>query len=232
MKTRTMLTALATTLMFFSGALCEVLAYSLDTESVSLPVEESEFDSRIKCPPSERRGGKDGIQETATGTGNRTFEELRAKRGVSAARVHGMVSRASGPARMRDDDGNGGDNPGRTVIGEPKKPDEKDAVILHEDLGFGRIRAVTAGTTEDGGAVYSHYRVTVDVHNKGERGTVLILLSGKGRDGREIVSVPLKDVFDGRESKTLTAAFPLTSLKSCQVQSWEVFRAYKFAGPA
>lgn len=228
---RTMLTALATTLMFFSGTLCEGLAFNLESESLVLPVEESEFDSRLKYPLSER-GGAAGIRETVSRTGNRTFEELRAKRRFSAARMRWGDFRASEAGRMPCAEGNNSQNVRNKEVRDSNDQDDRNAVIINNDLGVGRILAVTAGSPEDSGSPCSQYRITVDIHNKGDRGAVLVIVSGKGLDGREIVSLTLKDVLDGKESKTLVATFSLTSLKSREIQSWEVFRAYKIAEPA
>lgn len=230
---RTMLTALATTLMFFSGTLCEGLAFNLESESLVLPVEESEFDSRLKYPLSERGGGAAGIRVTASRAGNRTFEELRAKRRFTAARVRRGGSRASETGRMPFAEGNNSQNVNKKVVRDSGNQDDRNAVIINHDLEVVRILAVTAGSPEDSGSLCSQYRITVDVHNKGDRGAVLVILSGKGLDGREIVSFTLKeDVLDGKETKTLAASVSLTSLKSCEIQSWEVFRAYKFNSPA
>jgi hypothetical protein len=203
---RTVLTALATTLMFFSGTLCDGVACNLDTERLIQPVEESESDSHIKYPSSERGGVKARSREMARRTGNRTFEELRTKRKLAAANLREMDWYAA----------------------ESKKPADKDAVIIDHDLRLGRINAERTGSAPGSVKNLLEYRFSVHVDNRGDSGKVLIILTGKGRDGREIGSVMLKDVLHGKESKTLVATTSLTSLKSREIETWEVFRAYKF----
>jgi hypothetical protein len=203
---RTVLTALATTLMFFSGTLCDGLACNLETEALIQPAEESETEAHLRYPSLVRDGVKAGSRKAARRTGDRTFEELRTKRRLAAGNLRKMDWYAA----------------------ESKKPADKDAVIIDHDLRLGRIDAERTGSAPGGVKNLLEYRFSVDVDNRGDSGKVLIILTGKGRDGREIGSVMLKDVLHGKESKTLVATTSLTSLKSREIETWEVFRAHKF----
>jgi hypothetical protein len=203
---RTVLTALATTLMFFSGTLCDGFACNPDTETVTQPAEESETDSRIEYLSSERGGLKAGNKEMVKRTGNRTFKELRTKRLLSATKLREM----------------------EYCVADRNKAAEKDAVIIDHDLRVGRINAELTGSTPDSVSSQSEYKISVDVDNRGDRGKVLIVLTGKDQVGREIGSVMLTDVLHGKESKTLIAIASLTSIKSREIETWEVFRAFKF----
>jgi len=203
---RTVLTALATTLMFFSGTLCDGVACNLDTETLIQPAEESESDSHKKSPSPERGWVKARSREMSRRTGNGTFEELRTKRTLAVVNRREMDCCAA----------------------YSKKPADKDAVIIDHELRLGRINAERTGSTPGSVRNQWEYRFSVDVDNIGDSGKVLIILTGKGQDGREIGSVMLKDVLHGKESKTLVATTSLTSLKIREIETWEVFRAYKF----
>jgi hypothetical protein len=227
---RTILTALATALMFFSGTLCEGVAFPLDTESLSQPAEESEFDSRIKYPSSERVGKDARSLETVKRTGTRTFEALRAKRRSAAAKRREMDYCASQMGRIPYVGGNDTENVKNKVAGDGAAPADRDAVIIDHDVRVGRIRAARTGSAPDSVTARSEYKITAEVDNRGDRGTVLIIVSGTAPDGREIVSLQLKDVLDGKESKTMAATASLSSLKSREIETWQVFRAYKFIG--
>jgi hypothetical protein len=229
-KMRTIITALATTLMFFSGTLCDGLAFDLDTEALALTSEESESDSHTEYPSSKRDGLKADGKQIVQRIGNKTFEEMRTKRKLAAEKQREMDCCTAERRRIPDKKEAASENLGKKAIDGSRKPTDKDDVIIDEDLSVSNINAVQVGRAPDSVNNRSVYEITVDVDNKGDRGKVIILLTGKGRDGREIGSVMLKDVLDGKESKTLTATASLTSIKSREICSWEVFRAYKFVG--
>jgi hypothetical protein len=224
---RTVLTALATTLMFFSGSLCEGAPCNLDTETLALPAEESESDSRTRYPSSERGWVKAKSREMARRTGNRTFEELREKRPLAVARLHETGCCTAETGLIQENRGHDNECMDSKVAGYRMQPADKDAVIIDRDLRVSRINAERKGGPPGSAKYHAEYTISVDVDNKGDRGKVLIILAGKGRDGREIGSVLLKDVLHGNESKTLLATAALTSLKSREIETWEVFRAYK-----
>jgi hypothetical protein len=225
---RTILTALATTLMFFSGTLCDGIAFELDSETVAQLSEESESDSRIKCLSSKRYGLKAKDEEIVKRIGNKTFEDLRTKKKLLNAKLREMdycyAEWRQVPEKKKTDTGNVREKAieGRTP------PTAQDAVIIDDDLRVSHIHAVQTGCAPDSVNNQSVYKITMGVENKGVRGKVMILLAGKGRDGREIGTVMLKDVLDENESKTLTATASLTSVTSREINSWEVFRAHKY----
>jgi hypothetical protein len=224
---RTVLTALATTLMFFSGSLCEGAACNLDAETLALPAEESESDSRTHYPSSERGWVRAKNREMLRRTGNRTFEELREKRSLAVARLRETACCAAEMGRIQENRGHDNDCMDSRVAGYRMQPADKDAVIIDHDLRVSRINAERTGGPPGSAKYHAEYTISVDVDNKGDRGKVLIILTGKGRDGREIGSVMLKGVLGGNESKTLLATAALTSLKTREIATWEVFRAYK-----
>jgi hypothetical protein len=225
---KTIITALATTLMFFSGTLCDGFAFDLDTETLALPSEESESDSHIKYLPSERDGARAEGEEIVKRIGNKTFDELRTKRKLVAAKLREMDCCNAERRRIPEIKETETGNVRKKAIESGKKTTDRDAAMIDDDLRVGHINAVQLGSAPDSVNNRSEYKITVDVANKGDRGKVIILLTGMSRDGREIGSVLLKEVFDGKEFKTLTATASLPTIKSREITSWEVFRAYKF----
>lgn len=100
--------------------------------------------------------------------------------------------------------------------------------IVENQLRVRRIEAVRSGVGVVDPGTSQLYEFKVEVENEGNDGKVMIILSGRDRNGREICTVVLKDLFYARELKTLTTTASLTSLNSRVIESWDVYRAHKF----